>query len=167
MDFFFFASKYFWVAGIFMTLLNAIVFKARSKSYVKQWPERRVGYEKLIRGYLLFGIPPWLLMGAGIMFGGVPSVFSYFDPRHGNLFVLLFHFMALIIWGFAFYWIIVGQGAEFLAAHPTSAHPHIVSPKLVRLFMGVLLIGSIVAEVMMWANVFPPMQLSGQLPSKR
>ena len=71
-----------------VTCLNALILKFRSGYYIRARPELMDGYMRLVRDVLFWGNLPWRVMGVGIELGGVPGMFSYFRPRHGNPFVL-------------------------------------------------------------------------------
>src|SRR5262249_49359741 len=61
---------------------------------------------------------PWLVMGAGVLVGGVPSVTHFVRPAVGGPFVRAFW---VVVYGWICltgYWGIRGGGAEILARHP-------------------------------------------------
>src|SRR5262249_23903787 len=66
--------------------------------------------------YLWFCIP-WVAMGAGQTFGGVPSVWYYFRPEDGNLWVTFFFVSGLVVSIVISYWIYLANGAIILAEH--------------------------------------------------
>ena len=50
-----------------------------------------------IRGWLVYGNLPWVVMGLGILFGGVPTIFHYFNPRNGPV-VLIWYGTVIALW---------------------------------------------------------------------
>jgi hypothetical protein len=67
---------------------------------------------------MLWGNLPWLVMGAGLEFGFVPSIFSFFRPGDRNPFVLAWFAVVVAEWILGFHWIFVQNGAQFLVDHP-------------------------------------------------
>jgi hypothetical protein len=101
----FFVFDYAWILFILVTVLNASILRVRSSRIVKEHPELQNGYDQLFKGYLLYMNIPWVVMGIGMIFGGVPSTLSYFAPRHGNLFVVAFHVSVVILWLLGIWWL--------------------------------------------------------------
>jgi hypothetical protein len=69
-----------WLMFVAVTVANALVFKFRSRDYIRQSQGLAGGYQQLFWGVLFWGNLPWLVMGIGMELGGVPSMFSYFRP---------------------------------------------------------------------------------------
>lgn len=148
-------EKTFWLIAIAITFANAYLLWSRSKVEVERHPELRAGYGRLLRGYLICLNLPWLVMGLGILVGGAETVFDYFDPRSGNLFVLAFHAIVLSLWILSIFWIYFSSGAEFLVKHPGVLNSDIRSPVLIKLLFGVMLLGGMAAEIAMWSGRYP------------
>jgi len=72
-------------------------------------------------------------MGAGILFGGVPSVFHYLNPRNGP-FVIAFWAAVVALWIATFYWLFFRGGAEDLITHPGLLNLAVQSPWAVKVF---------------------------------
>lgn len=153
--------KYFWVLGIFGTVVNAVIFKSRSKKYSVELPERKSGYDKLFKGMLLFGNIPWLIMGFGIIFGFTDGVFDYFNPRLMNPIVLFFHLVIVILLILSAWWIYFYRGAEFIEEHPGFFQVKVLfsrinpSAKQIKWFFPLTLIGGIGGMILMWVIDIP------------
>ena len=109
--------RYAWALFILVTCLNAVVWRWRARNYIKEDPSLAPGYTQLIRGWLIYGNLPWVVMGLGILFGGVPTIWHYFNPRNGPM-VLLWYGTVIALWIAGAYWIFLRHGAEMLLAHP-------------------------------------------------
>jgi hypothetical protein len=140
----------FWVWLILASVFNAFYLKVRSRKFIEKQPELQAGYDQLFKGELIYLNVPWVVAGIGIVFGGVPSFFSYLTPREGNLFVLAFHVTIIVLWILTIWWIYFRGGAEFLVKHPGVFRQDIKSPTLMKILFGVLLAGGIVAMINMW-----------------
>lgn len=148
-------DKAFWLISIAITFANAYFLWSRAKTEVARNPELKAGYDQLLKGYLICLNLPWLVMGLGIMVGGAKTVFDYFDPRSGNLYVVAFHATVLTLWILTVFWIYFSGGAEFLVKHPGVMNADIRSPLLIKLLFAVMLFGGIAAEIGMWSGSFP------------
>ena len=146
----FFVFDYAWIFFILVTVLNAVILKARSSKIVRGRPELQDGYDQLFKGYLLYMNIPWVVMGIGMVFGRVPSTFSYFAPRHGNFFVIAFHVSIVILWLLSIWWLYLRGGAEFLAQYTGAFNRRVRSPLFIKMSFGLSLLGGIAAETVMW-----------------
>ena len=106
MDLFQTAGKWFWLVCIVVTIANGILFKTRAKRRIEQSLDLEEGYHKIIKGFLFWGNLPWVAMGFGCAFGGVPSVWHYFNPKDGNPYVLAFYGSVLLIWILGTRWLL-------------------------------------------------------------
>jgi hypothetical protein len=126
--------KHLWIAFIAETCANGVLWWFRARKDIAANPEREAGYRRLIAGWLFFGNLPWIVMGAGIVVGGVPSVFHFFNPRNGPWAVAWFVTIA-VLYALTFAWLFLWNGAEQLAQHPAvlqpSARPQ--SPAAIRM----------------------------------
>jgi hypothetical protein len=75
--------RHAWLLFIGVTCANGAIWWTRAKKEIAAHPELTETYRELVRGWLIYGNLPWVVMGAGILAGGVPSVFQYFNPRNG------------------------------------------------------------------------------------
>lgn len=145
-------EKIFWLIAIGITCLNAYLLHSRAREKIARNPELAHGYRQLVKGFLIWLNLPWLVMGLGIMVGGVPSVFDYFYPHSGNLFVIAFHATMIVLGALQTFWIYFAGGAEFLVRHPGVWNVDIRSPMVLKLLFALMLLGGVVAEIVMWSN---------------
>ncbi len=145
-----FIFDYFWGLAIGVTIFNAFYLKLRSQKIIAAQPELREGYDNLFKGYLTFMNVPWVVMGIGVLFGGVPGT-SYFRPRDGIIFVLAFHTSIVILWMLAIWWLYFNGGAESLVKYPGVFNQDIKSPVLVKIYSGIALAGGILGMILMWS----------------
>ena len=111
-------SKYFWAAAITLTCVNILIYRSRSKKYIRQDPQLTETYKKLFRRFLLWMNIPWLVMGLGCTVGDVPSLWQYFRPKDGNPYVLAWFGSVIILWILGTYWLFLKNGAKIISEHP-------------------------------------------------
>ncbi len=155
MDFFTIVTKWFWAVCIALTFLNAGVFWYRARRHISAAPELAEGYATIIRGFVIWGNIPWVVMGIGSVLGGVPSVFHFFRPRDGNPFVLAFFASVILIWILGTIWLLFRGGAEMLVNHSGLFNVVIKSPNMLKLFWFLCLAGGIFAVIMMFTLDIP------------
>ena len=102
--------RHSWLMFVIVTLVNAAIWWFRGRREIAKNPALKWGYRRLIPGYLIFGMIPWLILGAAIE---LPETFR------GPL-VVAFAVTILVYWILGLYWLVFGGGAEDLAAHPWS-----------------------------------------------
>jgi hypothetical protein len=146
--------RYGWILFIAGTCANAAVWWFRAQKEIARAPELEQGYRRLIRGFLLYANVPWLVMGAGIVFGGVPTIFHFFDPRNGPWVVAWFASVVLL-WILAFVWLFLKGGAEKMIQYPGLLRGTDTSPRSIKTFFLLCVAGGIVALVMMVTGNFP------------
>jgi hypothetical protein len=149
------AGRYFWALAIGMSFLNAAILKARSVRHVERDPALQPGYDTLIRGYLTWMNIPWVVMGLGVLVGGVPSVWQFFQPRDGNPFVLAWFASVFALWVVSADWIFRRGGAELIATHPGVLSYNVSSSCVVKFFWVMCLIGGVAGFTMMWTQKIP------------
>ncbi len=162
MDLFTIFSKWFWAMGIATTCANAIIYARRAQKEIRKNPELEEGYRTLIKGFLIWGNIPWIVMGIGCLVGGVPSLFHFFRPRDGNPFVLSFFASVFLIWVLGTHWLFFQGGAEKLAKHPGLITYHtfgksgnITNPAVIKLFWLLCIAGGIVGAAIMFTVDIP------------
>jgi len=156
---FFVLSKYFWVLGIFITSVPVFSARKAAKDYVRENPDLAPGYRRLFLGYLILLNLPWLVMGIGCTFGGVPSVWHFFKPRDGNPYVLAW-FASLFVMMIAItYWIFFRGGAEMLIKHHNVLSIDTSNPTMIKLFWLMFLAIGVFVVLIMWISDFPTPQL--------
>jgi hypothetical protein len=126
-------NRYFWAALIVVTCVNAAVWWRRAQPVLEQQPERREGFRRLIRGWLIYGNIPWIVMGFGIVFGGVPSVFHYFNPK-GGPFVIAWYVTIVLLWLLIGAWLFFMRGAEQLIEYSAPLNLRTQNPFMIKLF---------------------------------
>lgn len=153
-----------WVMFIVVTMINGFVLKYRSKKYILQNPDLEEGYNKLFKGWIIYGNIPWLIIALGNLSGMTNSIFDYFNPKSMNPIVLLFHASIIVIWILSVRWIYFKEGAEFMERHPgllqkssLSGNSEITA-KQIKIFLPLMLLGGIAGMVMMWIMDIPSPQ---------
>jgi len=152
-------SKWFWALCILVTFLNAAIFRFRGNKHIKKNPALEAGYKRIIKGFVIYGNIPWIVMGIGCTVGGVPSVWHYFNPRGGNPHVLAFFGAAFLVWILGSYWIFFRGGALELVNHPGLFNYDIKNPIIIKLLWIAILLGGIVGVYMMVTQDIPLPQM--------
>ena len=143
-----------WILFIVVTVFNAFYLKARSQKIIAKQPDLQEGYDQLFKGCLIYLNIPWAVMGIGILLGGVPSIFSFFNPRDGNIFVLVFHASLVILWILSIWWIYFNSGAEFLVKYPGVFNRDFQSPTHLKIYYALSLAVSVMGMIFMWSGLF-------------
>jgi hypothetical protein len=143
--------KYFWLLAIGATCFNAYILKVRSQKYIQADPSLEDDYDKLFRGYIVYLNIPWVVMGIGIMFGNIPTVFDFLSAgRSSNIFIMLFWGSIILLWGLLFIWTYFLGCAEFLIAHPGLLRGNIKSPLLIKFYVATSVVGGIYLLYFLW-----------------
>lgn len=151
-------TRYFWLIAIAVSIANGLIWWRRAQPVMAKHPERAAGYRRLITGWIVFGCIPWIVMGIGVMFGGVPDIFHFFNPRNGP-FVVAWYVSLAGIWLLLTWWVFFRGGAEKLAAHPGLFRGSDLSPGAVKaLCVLSLVIGVVVLAVLSFGNVSAPVK---------
>jgi hypothetical protein len=146
---------HWWIFFIFVTSLNAAIFRLRAKRHMQQHPELAAGYATLTRGFLAWGNLPWIVMAVGSTIGGVPRIWHYFRPQNGNPYVLAFFASTIVIWILGFYWVFLRGGAEMLVKHPGMFERDFSKPSQVKLLYALAVAGGVFGTVLMFLLDFP------------
>jgi len=110
--------NHFWIMFIIVTVANGLIWKSKSKKYIAENPELQEGYDSLIKGWLIYGNIPWIIMGIGMITGLTKSMDEFFNPRLGNPIVIVFFLAIIVEWILGSRWIFFQGGAEKLVKHP-------------------------------------------------
>ena len=147
--------RHAWLLFILGTCLNGVVWRWRARKHISANPALAPGYSTLIRGWLLFGNLPWLVMGLGILFGGVPTIQHYFNPRNGAV-VLIWYATVVALWVVSIYWFFFRRGAEMLIAHPGLLNLPDHRPWVLKGYFLLCLAGGVAGLLMMIFWDVPP-----------
>lgn len=155
-----FLNLHFWLVAIAVTTLNALILWGRSQSYIRRDPSLLPGYRFLTRGYWVCMSLPWFVMGAGILLGGVPSIWHFLAPQSGNPYVLAWWMIWWAIVAFVTHWIVVRGGAEMLISHPGFLRGNPSNPKLIKFFWLLMLAANTAITIFVFAQPpLPPPQV--------
>jgi hypothetical protein len=147
-----FVSQFFWLLCMFVSVVNAALFWSRSHDRRRHDPTLESGYRWYIVRFLVLSNIPWLIMGAGAVAGGVPSVFNYLNPSFPSPWVAAWYTSVVAINLLHTYWVVAMGGAEHLLKHPIGHLPNSVpGMKAFSLALGV---GSVVAVGVAYAVDF-------------
>ena len=149
--------KHAWLLFILATCVNGAVWWHRARPKIAENPALEQGYRRLIRSWIIYGNLPWLVMGAGILSGAVPSTFHYFNPRNGP-FVIAFYMTVVVLWILSFYWMFFRGGAEDLILHPGLMNLPVSSPSLIKAYFLLCLAGGVLGlSWMVFGNIQIPL----------
>jgi hypothetical protein len=110
-----FIGKYFWALCIVITYVNFYVLPRRRAavndaaaidSATLQSTRRRVFFAMLV---------PWVVMGIAQVVGGVPNVWSFFQPRELNPYVWSWCLTIFALSCAFAYWVVFADGAKIAA----------------------------------------------------
>lgn len=154
-------TKYFWLAALIVTAINVLAMRRRGAKLYKDDEEELQRFSEFLWWFGLWLGLPWIVMGVGITVGGVPGVWHYFRPRDGNFWVLAWWVSVLLMWAYTFYWVYLGGGAEKLAKyevvwyHGLGKRGPVKSTLKIKLAVGAMLAGGIIAGIVMWMKDIP------------
>ena len=136
--------KYGWLIFIVFQCVNGVSWWQKGKPEMAANHALESGYRRLIRSWIVYGNLPLLIMGVGIQFGGVPTVFHYCNLRNGP-FVIAFWVSCVVLWVATFYWMFFQGGAEKLIAHPGLLSLPVARPWAVKTLFLLALTGGVIA----------------------
>lgn len=144
-------GRYFWVALLAVSALNAALLRRRFRAYAAGHPEREPGYRLALRWFVGVNLLLWGWMGLGIVAGAVPHVFAYLVPLAGGPYVLVWHMLYVTLWALGLVWVLFRGGAEFLVDHPGLLRPNVTSPRLIKIMLGLISLGVLLVELLLWS----------------
>ena len=148
--------RHAWLLFIAVTCANGAIWWHRAQRDIAANPEREQSYRRLIRGWMIYGNVPWLVMGAGIVSGNLRGVFDYFNPRNGA-FVIAWFSSVVALWILGFVWIFMRGGAEQLATHGAFFNSAPPSAGTIKMLYVAVIAGGVVALIAIFtADVRPP-----------
>ena len=109
-DLFYFISEYFWAIVLAFSAFN--YWKA-DKGAMAAVPNANAEEARTyLRNFAVAGALPWVIMGVGQVAGATPTVWHYFRPQDGNVFVLAW-LAAVFMLSCAFAcWVFLANGAK-------------------------------------------------------
>jgi|SRR5262249_42521676 len=135
---------------------NAAIWWRRAQPRIAENPALEPGYRRMVKAWLIYGNVPWLVMGAGILSGAVPSTLHYFNPRNGP-FVVAFYLSVVVLWILTFRWLCFKRGAEMLLEHPGLFNFPVSRPWAVKAYFLLCLAGGVIGlSIMIFANIQVP-----------
>ena len=148
--------KHFWIACIAVVFANAAVWWSRSREHRERDPSLTDQYRSVLRGFVVWGNIPWLIMGLGIVVGGVPSVFAFLDPRSSNPYVIGWFGSLLLLWALGTYWLFLCNGAEQLSRLPGILQPPFDTPTGIKTLWFLCVLAGLVAVAGWWFGGLSP-----------
>ena len=109
-DFFRFISEYFWAVALVFSTLN--YRKATRGALNSVSPARVAEAQAYLRNFAIAGALPWIIMGAGQLTGTTPTVWYYFRPQDGNVFVLAWLAAIFVLSACFAWWVLLAGGAK-------------------------------------------------------
>ena len=149
-------DRHFWLLAIVVTCANGWIWWRGAQPRIAAQPELRPGYRRLIRGWLIYGNIPWIVMGIGVLSGNVAGAFGYFSPQKGP-FVLTWYASVVLIWILCGAWLFFMRGAEQLVAHPGLLNFPTADPIFIKAFFLITAAGGAVALTMKLLEKVAPM----------
>jgi hypothetical protein len=141
-----------WIFLLLLTFANAASWWSRGKKEIVKHPELEKGYRKLVRNFMLLNNVPWVVMGIGILYGGVPTALHFLSPGNGP-FVIAFWVSVIATWVVIAYWVLFRGGAQDLLRYPGLLNSNIRDTRTVKaLILLAGLGGAIGLAVMLFVN---------------
>ena len=153
-----FIVRHFWAIGLVVTFINVAIMYLRVRGRIAENPELAEGYRRLTAGFATFMGIPLLVMGFGIVHGGVPTVFHFFNPADLNPYVLAWHASVVLSIVAVTAWMTIGEGARKIVKHPgllTGYVPGKFTEGKVILLWLLSAAGAVSGIVMMWVIDIP------------
>jgi hypothetical protein len=149
--------RHTWLLFILVTCLNGASWWRESRSRIRADRALASGYTRLLRGWLVFGNLPWIVMGIGILTADLPTSFHYLNPRNGPV-VLVWYATVVAEWVALLYWTFLRHGAETLAAHPGLLNwPREPRPWHFKVYILLLIAGGVAGLLGSLRADFPPL----------
>jgi hypothetical protein len=109
-DFFNFISQYFWLVALGFAAFN--YWKADRDTTKMVGPEKASEARNYLRSFALASALPWVVMGTGQLTEATPTVWHYFRPQDGNVYVIawlatVFALSCVFAW-----WVFLAGGAK-------------------------------------------------------
>lgn len=132
--------NYFWVFLIVFGIINGLSWKRNLLKERTLSDEEEFEFDSLIKGFIIWGTLPWIIMGITSFVFGVSDFRFLVFPNEVSKAYLVFYVTVILLNGYTFIWINFLGGAEKLARYPgimnhKSAKP--ISYKLLS-YLGIL-----------------------------
>jgi hypothetical protein len=153
--------KHMGLLGIFTAFANAGIYWWGARAKIAEHPECADELRNIIWGSIILLSIPWIPMGAGIVFGGLPSWDYFLNPKDLNPFVLAFHAIAIADLIFILVWMFFKGGAELMVKHQDIFLRHLFRPTpsytvlQFKLLMALGLLVAFASFVYEWVEAFP------------
>lgn len=144
--------EHFWLFFILSVFISVLYLKHRVQKYIAKNPELKKGYDRYLRGFLVFGNIPFVIMGIGQVSGMTKNTFEYSNPATTNPIILCFWVYLILIYILMGYKIYFKNGAEFIEQHPglILVGGASITAIAVKLLFPVFALVGIGAVTMMW-----------------
>ena len=154
--------QHFWIAFIVVGVINTLVVARKLRNRPEDHPEEAHERSRILMGFGLLMIAPWIWMGCGVLFGEADGVLSYFQPLHYGFWVRGFFVIIAIVYLLAVYWIFFGTGATTLARYPEVINVEAITrfgisgQHGIKIITAIALIAGSAAMIAMWTVDFLP-----------
>ena len=109
-DFFRLISEHFWAIALAFSAFN--YWRAEHATLNSLSPAQTQESKTYLRNFAAAAAVPWAIMGVGQMSGATPTVWHYFRPQDGNVFVVAW-LAAVFLLSCAFaWWVFFANGAK-------------------------------------------------------
>jgi hypothetical protein len=113
MGFFDLMSRNFWLVCIAIAAINYLL---ADRFGTAEAADDGRQLKRKYRGWFWgLSIVPWLVVGYGQIFGGVPNIWAYFRPQDGDPYVWAFYASILLVYAIGAYWVLFCDGARIAA----------------------------------------------------
>jgi hypothetical protein len=146
--------RHFWLLFVAVTCVNGVIWWRRAQKQIEGNPQLEAGYRRLIRGWIIYGNLPWLVMGAGVTVGGVPTVVHFINLRNGP-WVVAWFVTVVMLWALTIIWLFFRRGAEQLIEYPGMLNLPSRNPWVIKAYFLLCLAGGIVGLCAMIFNDIP------------
>lgn len=76
-DLFLLFARYYWLIALIQCGFGVLGYRRRFRPFIAENPERKLGYQRFLIGYVLVNFLVWSLMGFGIVVGGLSGFFLF------------------------------------------------------------------------------------------
>ena len=102
----------------------------------------------LLKALLAWNLP-WAVMGLGIVIRQVPDLWDYFQPRHGNPYVLACFALQVLVLLAGLYWVLLRDGADAVASYCEASTGRRASSAQIKISWGLGTCGALGALALM------------------